>query len=163
MDHGLCSFGECLSALLPQMTSYQASHVTNFMRANAIATLSPRAPRNLSCAYCMPPARELTRIESTFLNRSQVSFITSGNMHSGPLMYFARARNGLPPNQHSLAASMAVKIARSKRPARGIHTTSRRGSCKTCYNRMFERGVGTFRNVRPPSGARVYGKRGGYF
>ena len=124
------------------MTSYQASHVTNFMRANAIATLSPRAPRNLSCAYCMPPARELTRIESTFLNRSQVSFITSGNMHSGPLMYFARARNGLPPNQHSLAASMAVKIARSKRPARGIHTTSRRGSCKTCYNRMFERGVG---------------------
>lgn len=123
VDHGLCSFGECLSALLPQMTSYQASHVANFMRAHAIATLSPRAPRNLSCAYCTPPARELTRIESTFLNRSQVSFITSGNMHSGPMMYFARARNGLPPNQHSLAASMAVKIARSKRPARRIHTT----------------------------------------
>jgi hypothetical protein len=73
VDHGLCSFGECLSALLPQMTSYQASHVANFMRAHAIATLSPRAPRNLSCAYCTPPARELTRIESTFLNRSQVT------------------------------------------------------------------------------------------
>ena len=89
---------------------------------DALTSCTTESQLCLLHATCTRADKDRIHISES-LSSNEVSFITSGNMHSGPMMYFARARNGLPPNQHSLAASMAVKIARSKRPARRIHTT----------------------------------------
>ncbi len=107
VDNGECSFGECLTALLPRMSEGQAATAADFLRRHRVPTLSPRPARNRSCVYCPPPRRPLTPTEAAFLDRSRVSFLTSGGLNDGPFVQHARALNGLPPTHVSRWAQRA--------------------------------------------------------
>ena len=92
--HGFCSFGECLTAVLPQMNLSQAVQVGHFLHRHRIPTLSPRPERNMTCPWrCFPSKRPLTRTERAFLNTSRVSFITSGGIRDGTFAAHARQLN----------------------------------------------------------------------
>jgi hypothetical protein len=117
VDDGFCSFGECMSALLPRMSEGQAMAAAAFLRRHRISTLTPRAERNASCRYCPPPRRPLSAIEAKFLEASRVSFLTGGGLHDGPFAQHARSINGLPRGH--TRARIAGKRRRAGRAAAG--------------------------------------------
>jgi hypothetical protein len=109
VDHGTCSVGECLTALVPQMNLSQAVLAGRFLWEHKIPTISPRPERNATCRYCFPAPRRLTPTEVAFLDASRVSFMTSGGLRDGPFGDYARSLNArrAPTKVHAASSTIS--------------------------------------------------------